>query len=62
MIVDGKHYITEKEIASLHNMPLKWIQHIRYSNKDFPYYKLNGRVYFNEKEVDNWFKQNLVIM
>lgn len=62
MVVNGKQYVTEKEIASLHGMPTKWIQNMRYSNKDFPYYKLNGRVYFNEEEVDNWFKENLVVM
>jgi hypothetical protein len=62
MVVNGKNYITEKEIANQHGIPLKWIQNIRYSNKDFPYYKLNGRLYFNEEEVDNWFKDNLIAM
>lgn len=58
MIVDGQHYVTEKEIASHYGRSVKWVRKLRY-DKDFPYYKLNGRVFFNPIEVDNWFRHNL---
>lgn len=62
MIVDGARYITEKEVASQYGRSIRWVRKIRYADKDFPYYKLNGRVYFNVSEVDLWFKQNLIQM
>lgn len=62
MIVDGANYITEKEVASQYGRSIKWVRRIRYSDKDFPYYKLNGRVFFNELEVGKWFKDNLIAM
>lgn len=62
MIVDGAKYITEKEVASHYGRSIKWVRRIRYSDKEFPYYKLNGRVFFNELEVDQWFKNNLTRM
>jgi hypothetical protein len=62
MIVDGMNYITEKEVASQYGRSIKWVRRIRYSDKDFPYYKLNGRVFFNENEVGQWFKDNLIQM
>jgi hypothetical protein len=59
MIVDGKTYITEKEIASTYGRSVKWVRKMRYSEQNFPYYKLNGRVFFNPHEVSEWFKENL---
>lgn len=59
MIVNGISYITEKEVSSLYGRSVRWIRKIRYSDKDFPYYKLNGRVYFNIEELDLWFSKNL---
>jgi hypothetical protein len=41
---------------------LRWVRRIRYTAKDFPYYKLNGRVYYKEIEIDKWFKINLIPM
>lgn len=59
MIVDGKTYITEKEIAAHYGRSVKWVRKMRYSEQHFPYYKLNGRVFFNPVEVSEWFKENL---
>jgi hypothetical protein len=59
MIIDGKHYVTEKEIASRYERSVQWVRKIRYDCKDFPHYELNGRILFNQEEVDNWFKNNL---
>lgn len=59
MIVNGARYITEKEVAYMYDKSLRWVRKIRYSDKNFPYYKLNGRVYFNPTEIDLWFKENL---
>lgn len=62
MIVNGARYITEKEVASLYGRSVRWVRKIRYSGKDFPYYKLNGRVFFNQDELDIWFAKNLKAM
>lgn len=62
MIFNGERYITEKEIAKNYDVSLRWVRKIRYSSKDFPYYKLNGRVLYKAVEVDNWFRENLVPM
>jgi predicted DNA-binding transcriptional regulator AlpA len=59
MIIDGQKYINEKELASLYDMSLRWVRRIRYNDKKFPYYKLNGRVFFNEFEVNEWLKTNM---
>lgn len=59
MIVDGQKFFTEKEVASHYDVSLRWVRQIRYSAKDFPYYKLNGRVFYKESEVNKWFKANL---
>lgn len=62
MVVNGIRYITEKEVASLYGRSVRWVRKIRYSDKQFPYYKLNGRVYFNVEELDLWFSNNLKAM
>jgi len=60
MIVNGERYVTEKEIATAYGMSMSWVQKIRkQSEKRFPHHKLNGRVYFNENEVADWFRDNL---
>ncbi len=59
MIIDGERYINEKELASIYGRSLVWVRRLRYSSKNFPYYKLNGRVLFNPKEIDLWFKDHL---
>lgn len=62
MIINGQKYFTEKEVAKHYDVSLRWVRQIRYSSKDFPYYKLNGRVFYKETEVDNWMKTNMVAM
>ena len=59
MIIDNQEYLNEKEIASLCGLSLRWVKGIRYQHKDFPFYKLNGRVYFKPCEVNKWLKENL---
>lgn len=60
MIVDGENYITEKEIAAQYGRSVKWVRKLRYSGQHFPYYKLNGRIFFNPNEVNAWFKEHLI--
>jgi hypothetical protein len=62
MILDNNKFFTEKELASHYSVSLRWVRRIRYTAKDFPYYKLNGRVYYKEIEIDKWFKINLIPM
>ena len=62
MVIDGKKYVTEKEIARHFDKSVKWVQLMRYDNKDFPHYKLNGRVLFIQEQVDTWIKKRLQVM
>jgi hypothetical protein len=62
MVLDGITYFTEKELAGRYDLSLRWLQRTRLTSKDMPYYKLHGRVYYNEKEIDKWFKDNLKAM
>lgn len=59
MIIDGIKYLTEKEISSNYGLSTHWFRKNRFRNKKLPYYKLNGKVYYNETEVADWFKINL---
>jgi hypothetical protein len=62
MIVDGKKYVTEKEIATIFDLPTSRVRNIRYNTKDFPYYKFNCRIYYKEDEVFDWLKKNIIPM
>ena len=62
MIVDGQKYFTEKEVANSCGVSMRWVRRARISSKDFPYYKLNGRVFYKQNEVNKWLKDNLVPM
>jgi hypothetical protein len=62
MILDGQRYFTDKEVARKYEVSVRWVRQIRYKSKDFPYYKLNGRVFYKQDEVEKWFKHNLVPM
>jgi predicted DNA-binding transcriptional regulator AlpA len=62
MIINGQQYMNEKEVAAYYETSLPWVRRMRYSNKNFPYYKMVGRVYFSKTELDKWFKENLKAM
>lgn len=59
MLIQGQKYITEKEVARHFEKSVKWVRLLRYNNKDFPHYKLNGRVLFVLEQVDLWIKKRL---
>lgn len=56
--IDGINYIGEKELSAKYGFSVPWFRKARY-NKGTPYHKLNGRVYYDESEVDKWFKENM---
>ena len=60
MNINGLRYLTEKELSTKCGKSLRWLKKIRYDDSNFPYYKLNGRVYFIESEVNQWLADNLV--
>lgn len=62
MNLGEKRYITEKEVARNRDISVKWVQNMRYRYSDFPHYKLNGRVYFLQDEVDKWIKKHMHVM
>ncbi len=58
MIINGEKYITEKEVSTQFGLSLSWIRKLRYKD-GLPYHKLNRKVLFNKKQVENWLADNL---
>lgn len=59
LIIDEERYFLEKETATKFGLSLSWFRRARYEDDGPPYCKLNGRVFYNEKTVTEWFKNNL---
>lgn len=59
MMINGQRFITEKEVSSLFGVSIGWIRKQRHDGT-MPYHKLYKKVLYNEKEVDEWLKQNLI--
>lgn len=60
--IEGETYINEKEASSHYGLSVGWFRKNRFSENKIPYRKLNKQVYYNPKEVDEWFKVNLKTM
>ncbi len=59
IVIAGEKLINEKEASSCYGLSMRWFQSNRYSGNKIPYHKLNNHIYYNTKEVDDWFKMNL---
>lgn len=58
MIIEGKTYLTEKEVSRKFGMSVSWIRKLRYED-NFPFYKMKKKVFFDDYEIESWLKQNL---
>lgn len=54
----GETYINEKEASNKYGLSITWFRTNRYSENKIPYHKLNNSVFYNTKDVDDWFKVN----
>lgn len=59
LILDGVHYLVEKELSAKYGLSVHWFRKARYEGKSPKYHKLNGKVYYTEENVTQWFKDNL---
>lgn len=61
LTIEGQKYLLEKELSTKYGLSVHWFRRARYEGKSPAYYKLHGKVYYNELNVDNWFKANMVV-
>ncbi|CEG60959.1 helix-turn-helix transcriptional regulator [Legionella micdadei] len=57
--IDGIEYLSDKQTAAKFGLSRSWFKNARYQGNSPPYYKLNGKIYYTEETVNNWFKENL---
>ena len=58
IVIAGESFINEKEASSQYGLSIGWFQKNRYSTNKIPYHKLNNHVFYNPKDIDEWFKEN----
>jgi hypothetical protein len=56
----GETYLVEKELPSKYGLSIHWFRKARCEGKSPTYHKLNGKVYYKENQVDDWFKEHLI--
>jgi predicted DNA-binding transcriptional regulator AlpA len=59
LTINNEKYLVEKEMSSKYGLSVHWFRKARYTGHTPMYHKLNGKVYYKENEVDQWFKDNL---
>lgn len=57
--INGEKYLVEKELSAKYGLSVHWFRRARYKGNSPIYHKLNGKVYYKEVLVDEWFKQNM---
>lgn len=58
--VCDQKYLVEKEVSVKYGLSVHWFRKARYQGKSPIYHKLQGKVYYREDQVDDWFKNNLI--
>lgn len=59
IVLLGKKLITDKEASSRYGYSQEWFRKRRYQKKKPPYYKIEGKIYYDIEELDQWFKEKL---
>lgn len=57
--IANEKYLVEKELSLLCGLSVHWFRKARWEGKSPPYYKLNGKIFYKEHEVNDWFVNNL---
>lgn len=59
LLLNNIEYLVEKEISNLCGLSVHWFRKARQTGETPPYYKLNGKVYYQKQQVDKWFEEHL---
>lgn len=59
LTIDGEKYLVEKELSHKYGLSIHFFRRSRYE-RGAPHHRLNGKIYYKEDELDNWFKQNMI--
>jgi len=59
LIVDGIQYLVEKEVSKNYGLSRHWFRKARWAKNGPPYHKLNGKVFYKESEINEWFNNHL---
>ena len=62
LTINGEKFLVEKEVSSKHGLSTHWFRKARYEKKGPKFHKLNGKVYYKENDVEEWFRDNLIKM
>ncbi len=52
-------YITDKEASQRYGYSVAWFQRARCKKQSPPYIKMNGKVLYEIKKLDEWFKNHI---
>lgn len=54
------NYITTKQFCEMYNFNMKTLRKF-IALKALPYYKIGGKIFFKESEIDRWFGNQKVV-
>lgn len=60
LIIKGEKYLVEKEASQKYGLSIHWFRRARYEGHSPIYHTLNGKIYYKEDQVDQWFCENMV--
>jgi hypothetical protein len=60
LMIEGEKYLVEKELSSKYGLSIHWFRKARYSGNSPIYHKLNGKVYYKEQNVIDWFRTKMI--
>lgn len=59
LTIDGEKYLLTKEVSQKFGVSVYWLRKRRYLRTGPPSHPLDNRIYYREKDVENWFKDLL---
>jgi len=55
----GKEYLTDKEVARIFGYSQAWFIKRRTQKKGPPYVKIESRILYERKAIEDWFSANM---
>ncbi len=55
-------FINEKEASNKYGLSIYWFRRNRFTENKIAYHKLNGKVYYKPRELEEWLKDNFKAM
>ena len=50
-------FLSEKEVSARYSLSIPWLQRARWAGDGIPYVKINRKVLYDVKTIDEWFSQ-----